>query len=72
MVYIQRTEAGLTSKWGRISPAVYWGHQNQYSYIVRRCTTSCGVAKKLADHSLTHPLTHPLTHKVTYGGRHAA
>ena len=29
-----RTEAGLTSKWGRISQAVYWWHQNRSSYIV--------------------------------------
>ena len=45
-----RTETGLTSKWGRNSPAVYWWHQNQSRYIVRRCATWSGVAKKLADH----------------------
>ena len=53
-----RTEAGLTSKWGRISPAVYWWHQNQSRYIVWRCATSRGVAKKLADHSPTHTQSH--------------
>ena len=31
-----RTEAGLTSKWGRISPAVY---QNQSRYIVKHHAT---------------------------------
>ena len=40
-----RTEAGLTSKWGRISPAVYWWHQKQCSYIVqcRRATSRNGI-----------------------------
>ena len=35
-----RTEAGLTSKWGRISPAVQWCYQNQSNCIVCRHMTS--------------------------------
>ena len=57
-----RTEAGLTSKWGRISPAVYWWHQNQSSYVVRSHTVSLDVAEKLADHAHTHTQTHAQTH----------
>ena len=29
----QLTEAGLTSNWGRISPAVHWCYQNKSNYI---------------------------------------
>ena len=39
-----RTEAGLTSKWGRILPAVYWWHQNPSSYVIGRRATSRDVA----------------------------
>ena len=28
--YFNRTEAGLTSKWGRILPVVQWCYQNQF------------------------------------------
>ena len=63
IVNLCRTEADLTSKWGRIFQAVYWWHQNQSSCIVRCCVMSRGVAKKLADHLLTH---NPPTHKVIY------
>ena len=53
------TEAGLTSKCGRISPKVYWWHQNQSSYIVRCLATSRNGIKVfgLYTHSPTHPLT---------------
>ena len=40
IVNFDRTEAGLTSKWGRISPAVQWCYQNQSNYTVRRRTSS--------------------------------
>ena len=43
------TEAGLTSKGGRISPAVYWCHWIQSTDIVERYVMSRGVAGKLAD-----------------------
>ena len=46
IVNFDRTEAGLTSKWGRISPAVQWCYQIQYNCTVRRRTTSRDVAKK--------------------------
>ena len=46
IVNFNRTEAGLTSKWGRISPAVQWCYQNQSNCIIRRCTTSGDVAKR--------------------------
>ena len=32
------TEADLTSKWNRISPAVQWCYQNQ-SNLIERCQT---------------------------------
>ena len=46
IVNFDRTEAGLTSKWDRISPAVQWCYQIQSNCIVQRCTTSGSVAKK--------------------------
>ena len=49
-----RTEAGLTSKWGRISPTVYWGHQNQSSYVVQRRAASHDRIKVFCLH--THSL----------------
>ena len=59
------TEAGLTSKWGRISPEVYWWHQNQSSYNVRRSATSRDGIKVFCLH--THPYSpiHPFTHSLT-------
>ena len=36
IVNFDRTEAGLTSKWGRISAAVQWGYENQSNYTVQR------------------------------------
>ena len=53
MVNFNRTEAGLTSKWGRISPAVQWCYQNQSNCILQRCTTSGNVAKKFVTHTET-------------------
>ena len=38
MVNFNHTEAGLTSQWGRILPAVRWCSQNLYNCIVRQCT----------------------------------
>ena len=46
------TEAGLRSKWVRISPPAFWWHQNQSSYIVTRRATLLNVAGKLADYWL--------------------
>ena len=43
IVNFDLTEAGLTSKWGRISPAVQWCFQY---CTVGRCTTSCDVTQK--------------------------
>ena len=34
IVIFDHTEAGLTSNWDRISPAVLWCYQNQSNYIV--------------------------------------
>ena len=34
----QLSEAGLTSKWGRISPEVYRWHQKQSMYVLRPCS----------------------------------
>ena len=53
MVNFDHTEAGLTSKWGRISPAVQWCYQNQSNCIIQRCTTSGNVAKKFVTHTET-------------------
>ena len=53
-----RTEAGLTSKWGRISPAIYWGHQSQSTYIEGCRETSRDVSGKLADHAHIHTISH--------------
>ena len=39
VVNFDRTEAGLTAKWGRILPAVRWCYQNQSNCTVRCCTT---------------------------------
>ena len=41
MDYFYRTEAGLTAKWGRISPAVQWCYQNQSN-----CTTTYYVERR--------------------------
>ena len=60
LVNFCRTEAGLTSKWGRISPAVYWWHQKQCSYIVRRRATSRNGIKVFGLH--THALTYSQSH----------
>ena len=46
IVNFDRIEAGLTSKWGRISPADQWCYQNQFNCTVRRRTTSRDIAKK--------------------------
>ena len=40
MVNFDHKEAGLTSKWGRISPAIQWCYQNQSYCILQRCMTS--------------------------------
>ena len=40
IVNFNRTEAGLTSKWGRILPAVQWSYQNQFNCTVRQRATS--------------------------------
>ena len=40
IVNFNRTEAGLTSKWGRISPAVQWCYQNQFICPPWQCTAS--------------------------------
>ena len=37
IVNFHPTEAGLTSKWGRISPGVYRWHQKQSMYVLRPC-----------------------------------
>ena len=37
IVNFYRTEAGLTSKWGRISPGVCRCHQKQSIYVLRPC-----------------------------------
>ena len=37
IVNFHPTEAGLTSKWGRISPGVYRWHQKQSIYVLRPC-----------------------------------
>ena len=52
-----RTDAGLTSKLGRISLAVI------SEPVVGCCSMSRDVAEKLADHAHTHTQYH-----VTYGG----
>ena len=54
---ICRTESYRTKNWGRILPGIYWCHQEQSSYVVRRLATSRGVALKIWD---KHPdiLTH--------------
>ena len=44
IVNFDLTEAGLTSKWGKISPAVQWCYQNQSNYTVQRCASSYDVA----------------------------
>ena len=54
------TKAVLKSKWDRISPAVYWCHQNEASYVVGRCATSSDVARKFADHTRTHTHIHTI------------
>ena len=54
IVNLCRTEAGLTSKWGKILPEVYWCHQIQSIYTVGHCVMSRGVAGKLADYTHTH------------------
>ena len=59
IVNFRRTEASLTVKWGRISPAVYWWYKIQSSYVVRRHSTSRDVAEKLADYPHPHALTIP-------------
>ena len=55
--------------WGRISPAVYWWHQNQSSYIV--CTTSCDVVQQNQSFPSTYSLTHSLTHSQSCVWRQA-
>ena len=40
IVNFNRTEAGLISKWARISPAVQWCYQNQSNCTLWRCTAS--------------------------------
>ena len=37
IVNFHPTEAGLTWKWGRISPGVYRWHQKQSTYVLRPC-----------------------------------
>ena len=61
-----RTEAGLTSKWGRILLSVYWWYQNQPSYTVGRRATSRDVAKCFWKIGWLH--THTQTHNTTYWG----
>ena len=56
IAHFQLSDAGLTSKWVRISPAVFWLHQNQSSYVIRRCATSRNVAEKFADYAHTHTI----------------
>ena len=58
IVNFDRTEAGLTSKWDRISPAVQWCYQIQSNCIVQRCTTLGNVAKKFVTGTKTLRLTH--------------
>ena len=43
----QLSEVDLTSKWGRILPAVYWLHQNNSNYIIRRSTASCDIKQSV-------------------------
>ena len=64
-----RTEAGLTSKRGRI----YIGDirislATSYDVVRRRAVL---LKNWPTTNSLTHKLTYSPTHKVTYGGRHA-
>ena len=40
IVNFDRTEAGLTSEWGRILPAVIWCYHDQSNCNVRRRATS--------------------------------
>ena len=53
IVNIDRTEAGRTSKWGRILPAVQWCYQNQSKGPKRQLITSRDVAEKLM-HTYIH------------------
>ena len=40
MINLNHTEAGLTSKWSRILPAVQWFYQNQSNFNIGRRMTS--------------------------------
>ena len=40
------TEAGLTSKWGKISPTVQWYYQNYFSCIIQRTRIQAEKVKK--------------------------
>ena len=53
-VNFDHTEAGLTSKWGKIWPAVQWCYQNQFNSNIRRHTTSSDVAQKFVIQALSH------------------
>ena len=55
----------LTSKWGRISPAVQWYYQNQTNCIVQQYVTSGDIAKKF----VTHRHTHTVADKMDYIAR---
>ena len=63
------TEAGLTSKWGRISPTVQWCCQNQSNCTIRRCTTSLDIAKKFFKYIHTHINTYGHRDKATHRAR---
>ena len=58
--YVLELSILIAQKWGRISPAVYWWHQNQSSYNIRRCTPLFSVAKKIC-----WPQTHAQMHTCT-------
>ena len=65
MVNFNCTEAGLTSKWGRISSADQRYYQNQFICIIRRCTTPGDVTEKFVTHTETF-----VTHTKTDTDRH--
>ena len=64
-----RTEASLTSKWGRISPAFHWCYQNQSNYIVwqrkRRATSPKNLFRQI-----THYLAEQFRQIAHYMHKH--
>ena len=61
IVNFNRTEAGLTSKWGRILPAVQWFYQKQSNSNLWRCT----VSREIENFNFSF-LTLPLAHVELY------